>query len=522
MDTKEVADVLRIHKGTVKSTLYELPWLRAATYVGVSPDGHSVAFVRVTEGDRGVWVASSDGINQLRLTEATPNNDFMPVWSPDGSRILFVRNRVGHGELFVMDSDGSDLTQVTTNNVGQDYAPDWSPDGTRIVFARNSGGTSDLYVASANGSDVRRITDIGIANRNETVGDPAWSPDGLRIVFTVTHGTEERGVTQGDIYMTDPLGSDVTPILTSPSNEHQPVWSPDGEIIYFLSDGAGQEPSPSRLFVMEATGEGVAPVSVELPTSGWITSLQWIGPAAAAAPALPTTEPSPSGPVPRDVAVRLPGVGPACGVTSVEGRFLDRTATTAYVFEREPEGGCDGPNEEFQFVGIAGPTGEVVVVSNKLRECSVVEGCWAFAAPDVDGDGRDEIAVATGHEYDALWFSLYRVVECGPTAFCADLLRIERFEIAEPGDPHEGFAPGPTRFRWGGPDDDVAGVTCGDPDEGPALVQWYSASYDQWLLIQGSQLETLPGSELDLTAGMLDELCGAPVAVDRPPSLTAG
>ncbi len=70
--------------------------------------------------------------------------------------------------------------------------------------------------------------------------------------------------------------------------------------------------------------------------------------------------------------------------------------------------------------------------------------------------------------------------------------------------------------------DDVAGVTCGDLDERPALVQWYSASYDQWLLIQGSQLETLPGSELDLTAGMLDELCGAPVAVDRPPSLTAG
>lgn len=491
---------------TVIPTPPGLPWLHAW-----SPDGSkiAVAIFPTGGGQRAIWVMNADGSQATQV--ATAEDVSVPSWSPDGSTIAYSATHEDRTEIHLVAPDGRGDRVIHGEGAEGTFAifsARFSPDGRRILFDRGTDSGFDIFLMNVDGSDVRRLTTTG------TDHDPHWSPDGTQITFT----RQGQGA-RSDIYVMDADGTNVRQLTRGSrgTTNLYAQWSPNGTRIAYVRGVTG---GPGSLVVMNADGSD--PVTL---VDGEVLGISW-QPLPAAPPAI---EPTPSGPTgasstaPRDVDVLLPGVGRTCGVTSIEGRFLADAGTTAYVFEPEPKGGCDGPNEEFQFIGIADATGDIALVSDRLRDCSADEGCWVFAAPDVDGDGRDEIAVAARHEDDAVWFSLYRVQECGPGGGCLEDRWLQRFEIAEPGDLAEGFAPGPIVFRWGGPAQDVAGVTCDLLNGRPALVQWYSATYDQWLpIITEGLLDTEPGSELDLTAGMLDEICGAPVAVERPPSLGSG
>src|SRR5919112_1420084 len=64
-----------------------------------------------------------------------------PQMSPDGSTIAFVRVTVNEKEnryetsLFVVPSSGAEAPRPLTSNV-RDTMPRWSPDGRRIAFVR--------------------------------------------------------------------------------------------------------------------------------------------------------------------------------------------------------------------------------------------------------------------------------------------------------------------------------------------------------------------------------------------------
>ncbi len=97
----------------------------------------------------------------------------------------------------------------------------------------------------------------------------------------------------------------------------------------------------------------------------------------------------------------------------------------------------------------------------QLEECR--EGCSLLAAPDLNGDGTDELAVVT------VGFSIQEVVlyvalprEIGPGTIT----------VAAPGDPAGGFEPGePARFAFGGDGFTTYNVRCEDGSNGPVLIQ---------------------------------------------------
>jgi hypothetical protein len=85
--------------------------------------------------------------------------------------------------------------------------------------------------------------------------------------------------------------------------------------------------------------------------------------------------------------------------------------------------------------------------SQELPECADPYACRVIATPDIDRDGRPEIAIQLGAGASTISFALYRFDPAAPTG------PLERLEIAEPGDPwHEefGFPPGPATFSWFG------------------------------------------------------------------------
>src|SRR5262245_448949 len=76
--------------------------------------------------------------------------------------------------------------------------------------------------SSANGSELTRLTDNPGPDE-----DPVWSPDGQWIAF----------VSAQNLYTMRPNGSDVAPLTKSKIEARYPAWSPDGRYLAYLVAG---------------------------------------------------------------------------------------------------------------------------------------------------------------------------------------------------------------------------------------------------------------------------------------------
>ncbi len=491
-----------------------------------SPDGTRIAFWRAPqEKSAGIWVANADGTDAHPLLQTQDSIEAI-AWSPGGSKIAWVD--VGSPpfsgteldfpqDLYAMSSDGTGATAIVTDGQVTDFA--WSPDGNHIVLERQSGLPDyrlgyDLSVVSVDGTGETPLTQDHISM------DPAWAPGGTMIAFV---GSSSGGWKQRDLFVMNADGSDRKQITTGAGAVENPTWSPDGTKIAFATF-PNADGSACELTVVDPDGSNPVAIADKSSLSGCPIGISW--------QPVPVTgsEPTPTGPTSteptqtpsalvttppwRDAATDLPGVGKVCGLTSVGADFTGMGLGMAFVFEPESDGGCAGPNENFQHLGIAPIAGgPVEYVSPKLRECGVPEGCWAFSTPDVNGDGRAEVAVATA-ESTSIFFQIWSLVPCGPAADCTQPSTLEPLSISAPGDPAEGFPPGPAVFRWGGAPDDTAGVRCDTTPKGkPELIEWFTASSEAHFDIAGVEL-TLT-AEIPWDASLpptLGDMCGSPVS----------
>ena len=73
----------------------------------------------------------------------------------------------------------------------------------------------------------------------QRVGAPVVSPDGRRVVFGVRRSDLDANRGRYDLWLANVDGSGVTHLTTSPDNDTDPAWSPDGKWVYFLSTRGG-------------------------------------------------------------------------------------------------------------------------------------------------------------------------------------------------------------------------------------------------------------------------------------------
>ena len=180
--------------------------LRRLTNYGVytaegtlSPDGQTIVFTSLKDGDLDIYTMRVDGTDLRRLT-FQPGYDGGPFFSPDGKKIVYrawhptdtalvsyrellaqrlVRpNRM---EIWVMNADGSDQHQIT-NLGGANFAPFFTPDGHKIIFSSNyknpHSRNFELYLVNVDGSALEQVT-----NHPEFDGFPMFSPDGKSLVW---------------------------------------------------------------------------------------------------------------------------------------------------------------------------------------------------------------------------------------------------------------------------------------------------------------------------------------------------
>jgi hypothetical protein len=108
----------------------------------------------------------------------------------------------------------------------------------------------------------------------------------------------------------------------------------------------------------------------------------------------------------------------------------------------------------------AGTPAALALRSTELPECETpATACRAFGAPDVDGDGRAEVAIAIAPGGPAAFFGIYR----SDPAAASDDRALVRLTVEPPGDPWNdeyGFPPGPAVFTAYGSVTHLHWATC--------------------------------------------------------------
>lgn len=357
----------------------------------ISPDGRTVVVVHeipsFEPGDSVLATVPIEGGSPTWLSEE-PWLVLDPTWSPDGERIAFAGSVPGVPfGIYVFDlvSGNAQLIPGTDEiDVGD---PTWSPDGTRIAFEAWDGTQPerwDIYSVALDGS--------GLTNLTRTPDDsetwPAWSWEMDRIAF-VRGGGAPGLFTMAADGTDETLVTDELPALASP------VWSPDGAMIAFSAD-------TGQVYTISPGGTGLEPVTGALGEPSW----QPLPDDATIPPVVPSPTPTP------DPAIRDIGLGfPVCDVTSVSGEFVAGERGTASVATRTGDvGGCPTYEGGLQVLAVDVTGDGLADASYGPLECD--QACSAFAAPDVDGDGTDELLVQN-IEFTVVGLHLFEIVPNG-------------------------------------------------------------------------------------------------------------
>ena len=251
----------------------------------VSSDGNSVVYQLLEEdGSINLWTMSAKtGLRAVRKTEGADLN-FSPTYASDGARIVFSSNRshasgnvwalgTGGGFRPVTDSPDTDLwphedpvrhstmaftrfqlgdprgsiwtydrNSYTATQLREGRQPRISPNGNMIAFSAFDPheGHWNIWVMSADGSRPKQLTSNDANNI-----EPSWHPSGNWIIFASNAGAASANLRNldaeiklhnFDIWMTNTHGARIVQLTVNGSDDHNPVFAPNGKMFYFSSN----------------------------------------------------------------------------------------------------------------------------------------------------------------------------------------------------------------------------------------------------------------------------------------------
>ncbi len=258
-------------------TIEDLMSMKSVSGPVVSPEGEWVVYAvraRDMEEDKSIsqlWVVPTAGGDPVPMTAAETSAG-NPQWSPDGKYLSFTASK-GEGaksQVWTLNRQiGGEAVQLTDTKQGvNDYA--WSPDGSRLLlvmtdlspellnedesdddkarpyvidriqFKRDYRGYLDrrrthIYVYTPVDDELVQVTH---GDYDDT--DPVWSPDGSSIAF-VSDRSDDPDLNYGtDIFVVnvDDAAHPLTQITRNEGRDYSPVFSPDGKrIAYVTSTG---------------------------------------------------------------------------------------------------------------------------------------------------------------------------------------------------------------------------------------------------------------------------------------------
>lgn len=230
-------------------------WMR---YPAISPDGNSIVFSY--KGDL-LKIPTEGGLAMpLTLHEG---HDFQPVWSSDGKQIAFASHRYGNFDVYIMPSSGGKASRLTYHS-SSDYPSGFSPDNKSVLFTSSrldaaanqqfpSGVLPELYQISTKGGMPQQVITTPAQNA-------IYSKDGSIMIFHDRKGYEDEfrkhhtsSVTR-DIWKYETKTGKYTKLTTFSGEDRNPVFAPDQQNIYYLSEEKGS----FNVFKMNINSPGVS------------------------------------------------------------------------------------------------------------------------------------------------------------------------------------------------------------------------------------------------------------------------
>jgi dipeptidyl aminopeptidase/acylaminoacyl peptidase len=304
-------------------TFDDLMAIKRLSEAQISPDSTRVAYVigdvdkNANRTKRSIWIVpTSGGTAQPFIT--SDKNDFSPRWSADGKWVAFLSTRDGAPQIYVASADGGNARKVTDAPEGiSEFI--WSPNSKLFAFTTDvypdcasfncvakraeaeekskvkavvtdkllyrhwdsfkRGKRSHLFVVSSEGGDPKDLTPGDYDTPPFSLGDPTafdFAPDSSEIVFARNTEKDEAISTNNDLFIVSVKGGEPKRITSANvGSDTTPRYSPDGKWIAYRSQARnGFESDRFRLMLYDRAQGTARELSVGFDR--WVEDLLWL------------------------------------------------------------------------------------------------------------------------------------------------------------------------------------------------------------------------------------------------------
>ncbi|MDA1313301.1 MAG: protein kinase [Acidobacteria bacterium] len=193
----------------------------------ISDDGRKLTFTSNRAGNNDIWLRDLETGKDTQLT-VDPRDEERGLISPDGTKVAFGRVEEGKRNVYVIEI-GRSSEELLLEDIGN--LMDWTPDGKKILFYTNS-PVRWKTVDVAN----RRQTDLGLQHSKYPVHNVKFSPDQNWVSFKLRNRESPvfisrliGGTAQDQEHWIPIENSTGVGVGTS-------FWSPDGNMLYITAD----------------------------------------------------------------------------------------------------------------------------------------------------------------------------------------------------------------------------------------------------------------------------------------------